>query len=437
MAIIPQQNLFVWSEIEELGDLERLKLVLEYMPDDELMEILEEERSHGRDDYPVRALWNSVLAGVVFQHISVESLRRELSRNGQLRFMCGLYGTKMKAVPPEWVYTRFFKKLFKHEEEIEKIFIKLVDELYKILPGFGKDLSIDSKAIPSLSKRENKEKEADGRRDKDANWGRKEYRGTHKDGTAWEKIVKWFGYKVHLIVDSNYELPVAYSVTKASEPDINEAHEMIEDLEKERQEILEKCETMEADRGYDDTKLIKKVWDKYGIKPVIDIRNMWKDKEETRLLEDYTNVVFNYKGNVYCYCLETNEKREMCVGGFEEDRASLKKLCPAKQYGLECKCMGTCPVKQGIRIKLDVDRRIFTPIDRASYKWERNYDKRTSVERVNSRLDESFGFEKHYIRGKKKMEVKCGIALCVMLTMAVGRVKQKQFDKMRSLVKSA
>src|SRR5659263_649964 len=96
----------------------------------------------------------------------------------------------------------------------------------------------------------------------------------------------------------------------------------------------------------------------------------------------------------------------MSVGGFEEGRASLKKLCPAKQYGLECKCMGTCPVKQGIRIKLDVDRRIFTPIDRASYKWGKNYNKRTSVERVNGRFDESFGFEKHYIRGKKKMEVK-------------------------------
>ena len=403
MAIIPQQNLFVWSEIKELGDLERLKLVLEYMPDDELMGILEKERLNGRDDYPIRALWNSVLAGVVFQHISIESLRRELLRNGQLRFMCGFYGIGKKAVPPEWVYTRFFKKLFKHEEEIEKIFKKLVDELYELLPGFGKDLAIDSKAIPSLSKGENKEEDADGRRDKDANWGRKEYRGTHKNGTAWEKIVKWFGYKVHLIVDSNYELPVAYSVTKASVPDINEAHEMIDELQKERHEILEKCETMEADRGYDDTKLIKKLWDISGIKPVIDIRNMWKDKEETRLLEDYTNVVYNYKGNVYCYCLETYEKREMSVGGFEEDRASLKKLCPAKQYGLECKCMGTCPVKQGIRIKLDVDRRIFTPIDRASYKWERNYDKRTSVERVNGRLDESFGFEKHYIREKKKI----------------------------------
>ena len=88
----------------------------------------------------------------------------------------------------------------------------------------------------------------------------------------------------------------------------------------------------------------------------------------------------------------------------------------------------------GIRIKLDEDRRIFTPIDRASYKWDTCYNKRPSVERVNSRLDESFGFEKHYIRGKAKMTIKCGIALCVMLAMAVGRIKENQADKMRSLV---
>lgn len=156
-----------------------------------------------------------------------------------------------------------------------------------------------------------------------------------------------------------------------------------------------------------------------------------------RQLEEYENVVYNFKGNVYCYCMETGGRREMPSGGFEEDRDTLKKLCPAKQYGLECKHIDKCPVKQGIRIKLDTDRRIFTPIDRASYKWERNYDKRTSVERVNSRIDESFGFEKHYIRGQKKMELRCGIALCVMLAMAVGRINEKQQDKMRSLVKSA
>jgi transposase len=130
MAIIPQQTLFVWSDLNELGDLERLRLVLDYIPDEEFMQKLEYERGNGRDDYPVRAMWNSILAGVVFEHPSVESLRRELSRNAQLRFMCGFYGAGEKAVPPDWVYSRFFNKLFDNEEEINKIFDKLVEELY-------------------------------------------------------------------------------------------------------------------------------------------------------------------------------------------------------------------------------------------------------------------------------------------------------------------
>nr|WP_272437543.1 hypothetical protein [Terrihalobacillus insolitus] len=79
------------------------------------------------------------------------------------------------------------------------------------------------------------------------------------------------------------------------------------------------------------------------------------------------------------------------------------------------------------------DRRIFTPIDRSSYKWEKEYDKRTAVERVNSRLDVSFGFELHTIRGMAEMKLRCGLALCVMLAMALGRIKENQPKKMRSL----
>ena len=76
------------------------------------------------------------------------------------------------------------------------------------------------------------------------------------------------------------------------------------------------------------------------------------------------------------------------------------------------------------RVSLEIDRRIFTPVARSSYAWEREYKKRTAVERVNSRLDVSFGFEKHFIRGQKKMEIRVGLALCVMLAMAVGRIKE-------------
>ncbi len=56
MAIIPQQRLFGWQEIDELGDLERLVLVLEHLPDKKLMQKLERERGRGRNDYPVRAV---------------------------------------------------------------------------------------------------------------------------------------------------------------------------------------------------------------------------------------------------------------------------------------------------------------------------------------------------------------------------------------------
>ena len=65
------------------------KLVLDKLPDEDLMKELKRIRNKGRDKYPVRPMWNSIIAGVVFQHKSVESLRRELKRNGQLRDICG------------------------------------------------------------------------------------------------------------------------------------------------------------------------------------------------------------------------------------------------------------------------------------------------------------------------------------------------------------
>lgn len=39
-------------------------------------------------------------------------------------------------------------------------------------------------------------------------------------------------------------------------------------------------------------------------------------------------------------------------------------------------------------------------------------------------------------RGKNKMKMRCGLALCVMLAMALGRIKENQAEKMRSLVAS-
>lgn len=49
MAIIPQPTLFSWHDITELGDLERLALVLDTLPDETLMRTLEDARGRGRN----------------------------------------------------------------------------------------------------------------------------------------------------------------------------------------------------------------------------------------------------------------------------------------------------------------------------------------------------------------------------------------------------
>lgn len=384
MAIIPQLRLFGWEEIEELGDLERLQLVLKNLPDEELMRDLERERRNGRDDYPVRVVWNSILAGIVYQHSSIESLRRELRRNAQLRHLCGFDpALGERAVPPAWVYSRFLKKLMARQQLLEAMFNGLVEELAKQLPDFGRILAIDGKAIASFGRgrkrQTGKEVKPDGRREVDADWGQKTLRVERGDGSTWEKVVRWFGFKLHLVVDASYELPVAFKVSVASASEVKQAHRLLDQMSEQLPAIIQRCEYFLGDRGYDDVKLCSRLWNEHAIKPVIDIRNMWGDGEETKLLTGWANLVYDYKGQVYCYCPQTARRRPMAYGGFERDRGTLKYRCPARHYGLSCLGMERCLVKGAVRVPLKEDPRIFTPLARSSYAWKSVYKKRTAV----------------------------------------------------------
>ena len=115
----------------------------------------------------------------------------------------------------------------------------------------------------------------------------------------------------------------------------------------------------------------------------------------------------------------------MGFGGFEKDRETLKYICPCKSSGIKCKGCSNCPYhNRAVRIKLAEDRRRFTPLARSSYKWKDIYKCRTSVERVNSRIDNVYGFEKHFIRGIKKMKMRCSLALIVMLVKKLGYLRE-------------
>jgi len=454
MASIPQPFLFSWKEIDAASDLDRLALVIEALSlvDEKLVCFLEQRRGRGRDDYPVRPMWNSVIAGVVYQHPSAESLRRELRRNGELRQLCGFDPfLGEKAVPTKDSFSRFLESLIEHEVFITEMFHGLVDELKKKLPDLGVKTAVDSKAIQSFGRPvgdEEKLQEDDRRRDTDADWGVKTYKGARKDGTTWEKVVKWFGYKLHLLVDSKYELPLAFELDVASSSDMTHLIPLVEDVEENHKELHDDMDEAAADKGYDSADNNAELYDDHGIKPIIDTRKLWKDKEFETLFPDRFDVFcYDESGRVYCHCPSekrgADELRELAFVGFEKERMTLKHRCPAAAFGFECVGRADCeklsPVGVGdfgrvVRVPIELNRRIFTPIARHTDKWKKAYHRRTSVERVNSRLDQVLGFERHTIRGKAKMEMRVTLALVVILAMALGRIRIGQSEKMRSLL---
>ncbi|MFP4027515.1 MAG: hypothetical protein ACLFWL_06975 [Candidatus Brocadiia bacterium] len=91
------------------------------------------------------------------------------------------------------------------------MFHGLVEALREELPDFGQHLAADSKGIQSHGRPRGKEAHQnlaqkaleegpDRRRDLDADFGVKTYKGKREDGTKWKSVVKWFGYKLHLIM---------------------------------------------------------------------------------------------------------------------------------------------------------------------------------------------------------------------------------------------
>ena len=170
------------------------------------------------------------------------------------------------------------KKLVKKQHLIDGMFDGLIAELRKYLPDLGRHVAIDSKAIESYAR--GKKNPAEGS-DPEADWGAKTYKGKGKEGSLWERIVSWFGYKLHLLVDTTYELPVGYRVSRASRPDIEELLPMVAEA---KQKHFGSIETLAADKAYDSGPHHETLYDTHGIKPVIDIRNTWKDGEETKAL---------------------------------------------------------------------------------------------------------------------------------------------------------
>lgn len=223
--------------------------------------------------------------------------------------------------------------------------------------------------------------------------------------------MKWFGFRLHLIADAVWEMPVAFEVTKASASEKTEVKELLKEMKEERPEQLERCRYFMGDKEYDSTKIVEQL-EGEGICPIIDICNQWKDGEETHQYRD-SALVYDYKGRVW-YVDEKGEKK-MSYKGYDKSTDSLR-------YGFPPQIKD----KRIFRIKCEEDRRIFTPVARDSHKWKRLYKMRSGIERMNGRLDRDYKFERHTIRGLGKMKMFLTVTFLVYMGTAKAKIEKGQ-----------
>ena len=417
MKIISQISIFDYSEIEILGDLERCKLLIENVPDEKIVNKLIEIRGKGRNDYPVIPLWNAFLIMPLLECSTVEQLRRELSRNRDLRKLCGFddynyYFGKTKLVPPPKAFTNMQKNLQKIEPMLKECFNELREFMYENIKDFSKNVGEDGKIFSSKAKAPNKNgDESDGRCDMDADYTKKE--NYYKDSKTGEsKLNKkiYFGYRYHLLADVNYELPIEYTVTKASKGEIEQFKKHIEMLPEDKLHIID---TASADKGYDSEEMIEFLKNK-DIKPIIAIINHWKE-DQTRQYKD-TDIVYTYDGKVSIVD-DKGEVIPLKYLGYDKVKNTLR-------YGYK---------KKVYSIDINYDKRVFTPIARDSNKWRKLYKKRTALERINGRMDRDFNLENNKVRGLKKATVVIDIMMIGMMAMAKGHIINNHPENIRRL----
>ena len=90
MRILETKPLFAWDCLEDSPHLKTIKEFLATIPDETLLASLRAWRGRGRDDYPIHALWGTVVLTSGLRHPTIESCLAELRRNEGLRRLIGI-----------------------------------------------------------------------------------------------------------------------------------------------------------------------------------------------------------------------------------------------------------------------------------------------------------------------------------------------------------
>lgn len=270
----------------------------------------------------------------------------------------------------------------------------LIAQLVAVGVISGKNIAIDSSHIFAYS---NPKKQSDP----DAQWGCK-----HEN-------YYFFGYKIHLVVDTETQLPIDAIVTPGNKADSPYAKPLIKGVKE-----LVSPETASMDAAYDS-------YDNYqtcvntSIIPIIDLNKRGKKPKSGNpdlfsVLKvptagsDLIQIGSNF------FCPATNFK--LAKDGKESKRNNRQKiLCKHKNCPLSSKCKPLKGHGRTFYVYPTCDIRQYAGISRDSEVWNLFYNLRTSVERSFSELKGQHLLERPKVRGIVSTSIHAFLSIIALL----------------------
>lgn len=208
----------------------------------------------GPKGYPVAVLWRCYLTRYILGLSSTAALIRELRRNPFIARACGI--DSPDAIPHEATFSRFMARLSRPRAVplLKDVSRALVRECYATIPAFGRRVAMDSTTVKAWANGARGKKT-----DPDAGW-------SIKKGTQGKKEFT-FGWKLHLLVDCESELPVAAQVSAGNVHDSKRATWLLSEARHTHTRIG--IRYVIGDMGYSGRKLARNIRQHYHAAPII------------------------------------------------------------------------------------------------------------------------------------------------------------------------
>ena len=399
-----QANKGVYAELGQL---------LETLDDTAIIARLQAYRPTGRPGYPLRTLWNAYIAAFYLNLPHTNALIRRLQDDPLLREACGFEANAK--LPVRRTFNYFIARLSHHADLVEQCLARLTDELKTLLPDFGNEVAIDATAVRTHS---NPQKPKAKISDPEAAWGVKHsVQSKSKDSTDY-----FFGYKIHMVADANYGLPIAFKVTAGNRSDSPELPAVMD----KAMEMYDwfKPAAASADRGYDAMTNFEYLYSQHGIDPIIHIR---KPTAADKLYDG----IYTAAAVPTCMGLEPMEYVGQTGDGKRIYRCASEgcHLKDSKQGGIvHCDTVIAEDPKSNIRVLGPITRR-------NSREWRAIYARRWAIERLFKTLKESRRLESHCVRGLRQITLHALMATLTYQASALVSVKAGDLEWMRWMVR--